>query len=128
MYNIHPNSWEHLCRTVVCQHVKLIGVEKRSRLDLTESRAHLPGDKAVQGLGHQEEGIREGAKNGHGGNWQLQLDILFNSFTQEFIAVYETVYSCYTNSQLCICKIREYHHILHQVMRDIRYTKALGVL
>lgn len=97
MYSLHPNSWEHLCRTVVSQHGKLIGVEKRSRLDLTESRAHPPGDKAVQDLEWEEEGIREGAKKGHGGNWQLQPGILFNSFTQTFIALYETVYPYYTN-------------------------------
>lgn len=57
MYNIYPNTWEHLYRTAVSQHGQFITVEKGSRLDVTEDRAQLPEDKTVQELGDEKEGI-----------------------------------------------------------------------
>lgn len=70
--------------------------------------------------------FRKGAKEGYGRNWQLQLDILLYLFTKAFVALYETMHSCYINAQFCICKKNiDYYRILHRALGDRRYNKVL---
>lgn len=71
-------------------------LEKGSGLDLTENRVQMPS------FGHPswnlEMGRKEwekGAREGHHGNWQPQLDILLNLPTKGLIAFYETTHSCH---------------------------------
>lgn len=52
-------------------------------------------------------------RKGHGGNWQLQLDVPLHLFAKWFIALYETMHSCHVNSQLFTGTMRTgYYHIL----------------
>lgn len=129
MYKSHPDTWELLHGTAISQYGKLITAEKRSRLGLTEARVQLPEDRPVQELEIEEEGVQTGSRRRPAWNRQLQLDILLNLFTKKFIALYETMHSCYANSQFCICKKRiECYRIPHRAMRDIRYNKVLLAL